>query len=81
MAEKVSLSADTLARARSAARDEGLPLSVWLERAVRRAALRDAARRQEEWLAANPDVREELDGFDRLADTLESGWSDLTGAA
>jgi D-serine deaminase-like pyridoxal phosphate-dependent protein len=81
MTETVSLSADTLARARSAARDEGVPLSVWLERTVRRAALRNAARREDEWLAANPEVREELDDFDRLADTLESGWSDLTGAA
>ncbi|SDY91722.1 hypothetical protein SAMN05444365_104131 [Micromonospora pattaloongensis] len=83
MAEKVtlSLSADTLARARAAARHEGITLSAWMERAARREALRDAGRRQDEWLAANPEVRDELDGFDRLADTLESGWSDLTGAA
>lgn len=81
MAENVSLSADTLALARAAARHEGISLADWLERAVRREAVRDAARRQDEWLAANPEVREELDGFDRLADELESGWSDLAEAA
>lgn len=58
-----------------------MSLSAWLDRAARREALRDAARRQDEWLAANPEVRDELDGFDRLADKLESGWSDLAEAA
>jgi hypothetical protein len=83
MAERVtlSLSAETLARARAAASREGISLSAWMERAARREALRDAVRRQDEWLAANPDVRAELDGFDRLADRLESGWSDLADVA
>jgi uncharacterized lipoprotein YddW (UPF0748 family) len=83
MAEKVtlSLSADTLARARRAAHREGVSVSGWFERAARRQLLRDAAVRHDEWLAANPDVREELDGFDRLAETLDSSWSDLPGAA
>jgi post-segregation antitoxin (ccd killing protein) len=83
MAAKVTLSLDpeTLARARAAAQHYGMSLSAWIDRAARREALRDAARRQEEWLAANPDVRAELDGFDRLADKLESGWSDLAEAA
>ncbi|HEX5595486.1 MAG TPA: hypothetical protein VFX61_05585 [Micromonosporaceae bacterium] len=83
MAEKVTLTlgADTLTRARAAARREGMSLSAWMDRAARREALRDAGRRQDEWLAANPDVRAELDGFDRLADQLESGWSDLADAA
>lgn len=83
MADKVtlSLSADTLARARAAAHREGMSLSAWLERAARREALRDAVRRQDEWLAANPEVRAELDGFDRLADRFDAGWSDLAGVA
>ncbi|HEX5542204.1 MAG TPA: hypothetical protein VFX60_11700 [Micromonospora sp.] len=83
MAEKVTLSlrADTLAQARTAARREGISLSAWIDRAARREALRDAGRRQDEWLAANPEVRAELDGFDRLADQLESGWSDLADVA
>lgn len=83
MADKVTLSLnpDTLARARAAAGHEGMSLSAWIDRAARREALRDAARRQDEWLAANPDVRDELDGFDRLADNLEAGWIDLADAA
>lgn len=83
MAEKVTLSLnpDTLARARAAADQAGLSLSAWLDRAARREALRDAGRRQDDWLTANPEAREQLDGFDRLADKLESGWSDLAEAA
>jgi hypothetical protein len=83
MADKVTLSlnSDTLTRARAAAEHEGISLSAWMDRAARREALRDAGRRQDEWLAANPDVRDELDGFDRLADKLEAGWSDLSEAA
>jgi hypothetical protein len=83
MAEKVTLSlnSDTLARARAAADHSGMSLSAWIDRAARREALRDAGRRQDEWLAANPEVRDELDSFDRLADNLESGWSDLPVAA
>jgi hypothetical protein len=83
MADKVTLSlnSDTLARARAAAEYEGISLSAWMDRAARREALREAGRRQDEWLAANPDVRDELDGFDRLADKLEAGWSDLSEAA
>lgn len=82
MAEQVSLSlnARTLARARRAARREGVSLSTWIDRAARSQLLADAARRHEEWLAANPEVRAELDGFDRLAEPLDS-WSDLAGAA
>lgn len=82
MVEKVtlSLSAETAARARAAAHREGISLSDWMERVVRREVLRDAVRWQDEWLAANPDVRAELEGFDRLADRLESGWSDLAVA-
>ncbi|HEX6968212.1 MAG TPA: hypothetical protein VF174_05300 [Micromonosporaceae bacterium] len=78
MAERVtvSFSAETLSRARAAAHREGLSLSAWLERAARREALRDAVRRQDEWLRANPDVRAELDGFDRFVDRFEAGWSD-----
>jgi uncharacterized protein YigA (DUF484 family) len=80
MAEKVtvSLSAGTLARARAAARREGVSLSAWLERAARRQLLQDAARRHDEWLAANPDVRAQLDGFDRLAESLDASWSGRT---
>jgi hypothetical protein len=83
MAEKVTLSLnpDTLVRARAAAAQAGMSLSAWMDRAARREALREAGRRQDDWLAANPDVREQLDGFDRLADKLESGWSDLADAA
>jgi uncharacterized protein YigA (DUF484 family) len=83
MAEKVtvSLRADTLARARAAATYEGLSLSAWMDRAARREALRHAAWRHEEWLTANPEVRDELDGFDRLAERFEAGWSDLADVA
>lgn len=83
MADKVTLSLnpDTLARARAAADQAGMSLSAWMDRAARRETLREAGRRQDDWLAANPDVREQLDGFDRLADKLESGWSDLADAA
>ncbi|MEJ3748194.1 hypothetical protein WEI85_44205 [Actinomycetes bacterium KLBMP 9797] len=78
MAEKVTLtlSADTLARARAAARHAGMSLSEWIDRAARRAAVRDASRRHEEWLATDPDARAELEGFDRLADSLDGGWPD-----
>jgi len=83
MAEMVTLrlSPQTLARARAAAERDGMTLSDWIDRAARREVRRDAARAHEEWLAANPEVRDELDGFDELADTLESGWSDLSDAA
>jgi hypothetical protein len=83
MAEKVtlSLSAETLARAGHAAGREGMTLSGWFERAARRQLLRDAAHHHDEWLAANPEVRAELDSFDRFAEPLDSGWSDLAGAA
>ncbi len=83
MAEKVSLSlrSETLIRARHAARREGVSLSGWIDRAARRQLLHDAARHHDEWLAANPDVRDELDGFDRLAESLDTNWSDLAGAA
>ncbi|MEV4757145.1 hypothetical protein AB0J86_18810 [Micromonospora sp. NPDC049559] len=83
MADKVTLSLnpDTLARARAAAERAGMSLSAWMDRAARREALRDAGRHQDEWLDANPDVRDELDGFDRLADRLEAGWTDLGDAA
>ncbi|GLI01654.1 hypothetical protein [Phytohabitans aurantiacus] len=87
MAEKVTLtlSADTLARARAEARAAGMSLSEWIDRAARRAAVRDAARRHEEWLATDPDARAELEGFDRLADRLDGGWpeppTDMVDAA
>ncbi len=83
MADKVTLSLnpDTLARARAAAKQDGLSLSAWIDRAARKEALRVAARRHDEWLAAHPDVRDELDNFDRYADKLEAGWTDLAGAA
>lgn len=83
MAEKVTLSlnSDTLARARAEAARAGMSLSAWIDRAARREALRAAAHRQDEWLAANPEVRDQLDGFDKLADKLDRGWSDLAGAA
>ncbi|MDW5325840.1 hypothetical protein [Plantactinospora sp. KLBMP9567] len=83
MADKVTLSLnpDTLARARAAAKQDGLSLSAWIDRAARREALRAAARQHEAWLAANPEVRDELDAFDRYADRVDAGWSDLAGAA
>jgi hypothetical protein len=79
MAEKVtlSLSPDTLARARAAAGTEGVSLSAWMDRAARRAALRDAGRRYDDWLTANPDAAVELDTFDRVADRHDGGWGDL----
>lgn len=79
MADKVTLSLkpDTLARARDAAKREGLTLSAWIDRAARREALRDAGRRHQEWLAANPDVREELDAFREFARRRRPTRSDL----
>jgi hypothetical protein len=83
MAEKVALNlgADILACARRAARRDGVSLSTWVERAARRQLRYDAARHHDEWLAAHPEVRDELDGFDRFAEGLDSNWSDLAGAA
>lgn len=83
MADKVTLrmNPDTLARARQAAKHAGLSLSAWIDRAARREIVRMAARRHEEWLAANPDVRDELDSFDRYADNVDAGWADMAGAA
>jgi hypothetical protein len=83
MADKVTLSLnpDTLARARAAAKQDGVSLSAWIDRAARKEALRVAARQHDAWLAANPDVRDELDNFDRYADKLDAGWADLAGAA
>ncbi|WP_422769510.1 hypothetical protein ACN28C_22500 [Plantactinospora sp. WMMC1484] len=83
MADKVTLSLkpDTLARARAAAKQDGLSLSAWIDRAARKEALRAAAHQHEAWLAANPEVRDELDAFDRYADQVDADWSDLAGAA
>jgi hypothetical protein len=65
MASKVTLSltAETLARARASAEREGLSLSAWMDRAARREALRDAGRQYEQWLDAHPDVRAEVNSW------------------
>lgn len=76
MADKVTLSlnSDTLARARAEAQREGVSLSAWIDRAARRAALRDAGRRYQEWLHANPDVKEEVDAWQAFAERNRPSW-------
>jgi hypothetical protein len=59
----LSMSPDTIDRAREAATRDGLTLSAWIDRAARREALRDAGTRYAEWLAANPDIRDEIQGW------------------
>ena len=83
MADKVTLSLnpDTLAKARQAAKHDGLSLSAWIDRVARREALRLAAEQHDDWLAANPDIRDQLDAFDHYADRVDVGWSDLPTAA
>jgi hypothetical protein len=83
MADKVTLSLnpDTLNKARAAAKNDGLSLSAWIDRAARRETLRAAARQHDAWLTVNPDVRDQLDSFDHYADSLDKGWTDLEAAA
>ena len=84
MADKVtlSLSTDTLQRARAEAEREGMTLSAWMDRAARRAVLREAARRNQEWLNENPDVRQEIDDWQAFATRNRPRWSaDGTNAA
>jgi len=59
----LSISPDTLDRAREAASRDGLTLSAWIDRAARREALRDAGTRYAEALAANPDIRAEVESW------------------
>ena len=59
----LSISPDTLDRAREAATRDGLTLSAWIDRAARREALRDAGTRYAEALAANPDIRAEVESW------------------
>lgn len=79
MADKVTLSLnrETLSRARAEAEREGLTLSAWMDRAARRYALRDAGRRQAEWLDAHPEIRDEIDGFRAFARRSRPDWSAL----
>jgi hypothetical protein len=84
MADKVtlSLSTDTLQRARAEAEREGMTLSAWMDRAARRAVLREAARRNQEWLNENPDVRQEIDEWRMFATRNRPHWNtDGTNAA
>lgn len=76
MADKVTLSLnpETLARARAEAEREGLTLSAWMDRAARRAALRDAGRRHQEWLEANPEARAEVDAWRAFASRNRPSW-------
>ena len=81
MADKVTLSLnpDTLARARTAAERTGMTLSAWMDRAARREALRDAGRRYEEWLDANPEAREEVTAWRGMTSGVTSRrWATLT---
>jgi hypothetical protein len=62
----ITLDADTLEKARDCAQRAGLSLSNWMRRAARNQALSEPAITMEEWLDANPDIREELEGWDRI---------------
>lgn len=62
----ITLDADTIEKARDCAERAGLSLSNWMRRAARNQALSEPAITMEEWLDANPDIREELEAFDRI---------------
>lgn len=80
----VTLSSDTLARARSEAERAGVSLSAWLDRAARTQALRDAGRQYDQWLSEHPEIADEVKGWRAMqARTLSARWrGELgTGAA
>lgn len=62
----ITLDADTLEKARDCAERAGLSLSNWMRRAARKQALREPSITRDEWLEANPDIRTELEAWDRI---------------
>lgn len=71
----VTLSPDTLARARSQAERAGVSLSAWLDRAARAQALRDAGRQYDRWLSENPEIADQVKGWRSMqARTLSARW-------
>lgn len=77
----VSLEAELLERVRAEAAAAGMSVSAWLGRAARAYARRGAAQRHEAWLQANPQTRDELDGFAAFARRNRPGWADLGESA
>lgn len=77
----VSLDPELLGRVRDEASAAGLSVSAWLSRAARAFARQHAARRHQAWLDANPDVREELEGFEAFARRNRPGWPSLGESA
>lgn len=68
----LSLDTDTLATARDHAAREGVTLSAWLSRAARREARRDQGQQYAAWLAAHPDVAEEVRGWREFARGMQA---------
>jgi post-segregation antitoxin (ccd killing protein) len=67
-----TLDADLPEQVKTAARRAGLSTSAYVSRALRRAVLRDAARRYAEWLEADAAVRDEIAAFRSLGDPAVS---------
>lgn len=80
MAESFSLDPDTPDTAGEVDRADGLSLSGRTDPARRGDVVRAGHHAHEEWLAAHPEIRSELDAFDRYADTLDADWTDLAYA-
>ncbi|MGH3450190.1 MAG: hypothetical protein ACRDQW_05570 [Haloechinothrix sp.] len=53
---------------KAAAERAGLSASAYVSRELRRALLRDAARQYDEWLASDPEVRAEIEAYQRMGD-------------
>jgi hypothetical protein len=71
----VTLSPDTLARARSQAERAGVSLSAWLDRAARAQALRDAGHQYDRWLAENPEIADQVKSWRAMqARTMSARW-------
>ena len=72
----ITLDADTLERARDAAERAGLSLEQLLAKLIRRQTLHEGLAAFAEWVAANPDVRAELEAWDAMTVGLdEEAWA------
>ena len=67
-----TLDVDLPEQVKAAARRAGLSTSAYVSRVLRRAVLRDAARRYAEWLEADAAVRDEIAAFRSLGDPAVS---------
>lgn len=79
---KVSLNLDdeVLQRATADAEAAGLSVSAYVSRTLRADQLRRARQKYDEWVAANPDVREEITAWRAMTqrDTAQR-WATLAG--